>query len=74
MNQDSLMQDHIREITKLALGITEKQKRGDITACKECGKSFQKKNYRHVYCSEECRIKAHGFDSKGHLIGLLKQG
>jgi phage anti-repressor protein/ribosomal protein L37AE/L43A len=73
VNEDDVrMHHHICEITKIALGINEKQRSGDLVYCQYCGKPFQKKNYRHIYCCEECRIRAHGYTTKGELIARKK--
>ena len=32
--------------------------------CKVCGTAFQASNIRHLYCSDECRVKAHRDNDK----------
>ena len=34
--------------------------------CKYCGKPFLKKHNKEMYCSDECRIKAHIAEEEGN--------
>lgn len=44
---------------------------GDVGECPTCGTQFTRRNKRHKYCSEACRITAHGFKDKQTLLFSL---
>jgi hypothetical protein len=39
-----------------------------MVACAHCGTTFKKKNHRHKYCSEACRLAGNGITDKAKMI------
>ncbi len=44
---------------------------GDVATCPTCGNTFTRRNKRHKYCCEECRVKGHGFESKRQMMRTM---
>ncbi len=44
-----------------------------ICANPECSVEFVPRQYNHKFCSEACRIKGHGFQSKGEMLKGIKR-
>lgn len=39
-----------------------------LVACVNCGSPFKKKNYRHKYCCEACRLEGNGVTDKAKML------
>lgn len=44
-----------------------------VCANPQCSVEFVPRQYNHRFCSEECRIQEHGFQSKGEMLKGIKQ-
>ncbi len=60
-----------RDPTTVVKKTTSREPR--VCANPQCSVEFVPRQYNHKFCSEECRIQGHGFQSKGEMLKEIKR-
>ena len=67
----SQVDESSRDKTTVVKKTTSRELR--VCANPECSVEFVPRQYNHKFCSEECRIKGHGFQSKREMLKGIKR-
>ena len=65
----------VDELSRDKTTVVKKTTSRELRVCAnpECSVEFVPRQYNHKFCSEECRIKGHGFQSKGEMLKGIKR-
>ena len=70
-NPTNVVIDDSRDTTVVNTNVVYTSVVGDVGTCPTCGSTFTRRNKRHKYCCEECRVKGHGFESKSQMMRTM---